>query len=125
MAETNGYDPEQLELALPDELDALLAGSFEPTWFEVAPGRSVEIRPLLIGQADQLYAGGLAGAGLQRFLMARCVFINGRPIGEAGAARLPVILANKLVPDVMKANGMEADTAPAEGEEAAPADPKP
>ena len=125
MAETNGYDPHEDGLEVSAALDALLAGQFEPAQFEVAPGRTLEIRPLLIGQADTLYAGGLAGAALQRFLMARCVFVNGKPIGEAGAARLPVILANRLVPAVMAANGMDTDTTAAtEGEETQPLDPK-
>lgn len=109
---TNGHAPDMgapIEDASEADLDALLRGSFEPVPFEIAPGRMVEIRPLMLGHADALYAGGLSGAALQRFLMAHCVHINGRPLGMAGAARVPIILANRLVPAVMAANGMEAD----------------
>lgn len=107
MPDTNGHAaPEGAATA---ELDALLVGLFEPTYYTLAPGRTLEIRPLMLDQADALYAGGLAGAGLQRYLLARCVYVNGLPIGEEGAARLPVILANKLAPVVMQANGMAGE----------------
>jgi hypothetical protein len=123
----NGHAPELVPIepqtASDDELDALLLGLFEPVAFDIGNGRSVEIRALFLGAADRLYAGGLAGAALQRFLMARCVFVNGRPLGDANAARLPVPLANKLVSAVMAANGMDSDTA-APAEAGAEADPK-
>lgn len=108
MAETNGHAPAEIEpaTASPAALDALLLGLFEPTLYEVAPGRVLEIRPLVLRQADTLYSGELKGAGLQRYLLARCVYLDGAPLGEDGAARLPVALANKLVPVVMGANGM-------------------
>jgi len=117
MAETNGHAPElATTTASAGELDALLQGLFEPVPFEIAPGRTVEIRPLILNQADDLYTGGnQGGARLQRYLLARCVYVNDRPLGDALAATLPIALANKLVPVVMAANGMEVSTA-AEGE---------
>lgn len=124
MAETNGAMAPGLEPAAAPalELDALLSGLFEPTLYTVAPGRTVEIRPLVLSQADALYLGGLKGAELQRYLLARCCYLGGLPIGEAGAARLPVILANRLVPVVMAANGMRTDEG--DGDEGgAPVDP--
>lgn len=128
MAETNGHDLPVLgstpapasSTASADELDALLAGLFEPIAFDIAPGRSFEIRPLMLDKADALYAG-MSGAALQRFMLARCVFINGRPLGDELAATLPVALANRLVPVVMNVNGMEQGKAADDGE---PADPK-
>jgi len=123
MAGTNGHDPAgPNDTVTADELDGLLAGLFEPTPYELAPGRWIEIRPLILANADRLYMGGLQGAGLQKFLLARCVYINGKVLGEAGADRLPIGLASRLVPVVMGANGMEIETAAAEGE--ATTDPK-
>jgi len=129
MAETNGHATPfaaDLEAVPPAEFDALLAGAFEPTQFEITPGRFVEIRPLLLAQADRLYSGELKGAELQRYLLSRSVYVAGRPLGEANVARLPMSLAQKLVPAVMRANGMqgflEADDDAAGGGEAA--DPK-
>jgi len=118
MAETNGHAPLELApIAAPtasaEEFDALLAGLFEPRLVELAPGRTVEIRPLMLEGADVLYSGQAGGgSSLQRFMLARCVYINGRPLGEL-AGRLPVAWANRLVPLVMEANGM--DTTPAAG----------
>lgn len=110
MTETNGHATPfaaELEAVPPAEFDALLAGTFEPVPFEISPGRVVEIRPLLLAQADRLYSGELKGAELQRYLLARSVYSGGRPLGEANVARLPMSLAQKLVPAVMRANGME------------------
>lgn len=121
MAETNGHAAALEAVPAPEasaeEFDALLAGLFEPRLVELAPGRTVEIRPLILEGADILY-GGLAGAGvsLQRFMLSRCVYINGRPLG-ALAGRLPVAWANRLVPLVMEANGMDT-TKPDDGAEA-------
>lgn len=125
MAATNGHAPEPIEAeASGTDLDALLQGLFEPVAFEVSPGRSVEIRPLLLNQADELYSGNSrGGARLQRYLLARCVYLNGRPLGDELAATLPIALANRLVPVVMNANGMEV-AAPAEGGDGEAPDPK-
>ena len=129
MAETNGHATPfaaELEAVPPAEFDALLAGSFEPVQIEIAPGRWLEIRPLLLAAADRLYSGELKGAELQRYLLARSVYTGGRPLGDFNVARLPISLAQKLVPIVMRANGMEgfleADDAAAGGE--GTADPK-
>jgi len=112
MAEANGHAPPFQPAVLdapvtPEEFDALLAGTFEPTPFEITAGKFVEIRPLLLAQADRLYSGELKGADLQRYLLSHSVYVNGRPMGESNVARLPVSLAQKLVPAVMRANGME------------------
>jgi len=126
MAETNGHAPDEVTTlnASAGELDALLQGLFEPVQFEIAPGRSVEIRPLIINQADELYTGeNRSGAKLQRMLLAKCVYINGRPLGPDLAATLPIALANRLVPVVMGSNGMEM-TAAAEGDAGEVSDPK-
>lgn len=122
MAETNGHAPAlELEPIAPttasaEEFDALLGGLFEPRLVELAPGRKVEIRPLMLDGADALYGGG-GGAGkassLQRFMLANCVFINGRPLGDELAGRLPVAWANKLMPLVTALNNM--DQTPGEG----------
>jgi hypothetical protein len=121
MAETNGHAP-ALELApiapataSAEEFDALLSGLFEPRLVELAPGRTVEIRPLILEGADVLYGGLTGGMSLQRFMLSRCVYINGRPLGEL-AGRLPVAWANRLVPLVMEANGMDMTPAAAGGE---------
>jgi hypothetical protein len=126
MAETNGHAPPVLELApiapataSVEEFDALLAGLFEPRLVELAPGRTVEIRPLMLEAADELYSGR-AGMSLQRFMLARCVYINGRPLGDELAGRLPVAWANRLVPLVMAANGMDMTPAAGEGEQPDP-----
>jgi hypothetical protein len=120
MAETNGHAPEGADLPAPDasdaELDQLLAGLFEPQTVEIAPGRLVEIRPLILKNSDRLYMGGMAGAELQRFLLSRCVFINGHRLGEAGADRLPIAVAGKLVPLIMSTNGMNVPQAEGEAE---------
>jgi hypothetical protein len=127
MAETNGHAIIAADVdvapAADTEVDALLAGLFEPTLFEIGPGRAIEIRPLVLRQADGLYEGGMKGAGLQRYLLARCCYVDGRPLGMAGADRLPVALANKLVPVVMAANGMATGQA-GEDEGEAAVDPK-
>jgi hypothetical protein len=118
MAETNGHAPEPVEPpdASDAELDQLLAGLFEPQTVEIAPGRLVELRPLFLRNSDRLYMGGLAGAELQRFLLSRCVFINGHRLGEAGAERLPIAVVGKLVPLIMSTNGMNIPQAEGEGE---------
>jgi hypothetical protein len=120
MPETNGTAPANghaPELEAPNPaLDALLLGLFEPTAYTLAPGRVLEVRPLLLGQADELYAGTLRGVALQRYLLARCVYAAGRPIGERGVDSLPVKLANDLAAIVMAANGMAAETGAAAGE---------
>lgn len=130
MAETNGAyvptsDGADIIPASAADVDALLAGLFEPTSYDIAPGRTVEIRPLLVGGADQLYAGVLKTPGdMQNYLLERCVFFMGRPLGAAGVARLPYKLAADLATACMKVNGMQqADTA-AGDDEGAPADPK-
>ena len=116
MAEANGHamaahTPDGGDIygqhATSAEVDGLLAGLFEPVIFEIAPGKLVEIRPLLLAQADRLYSGELKGADLQRYLLSRAVYVNGRPLGDDNVARLPMSLAQKLVPAVMRANGME------------------
>src|SRR4029077_14980436 len=126
MAETNGHAPPAPEpaTATPADVDALLSGLFEATLFEVAAGRELEIRPLVLANADQLYSGELRGAGLQRYLLARCVYLGGVPLGDDGAARLPVALANRLVPVVMSANGMDTGKADDNGGAGELADPK-
>jgi hypothetical protein len=127
MAETNGHaapfaaEPEAVP---PAEFDALLAGTFEPTTFEIAPGKLVEIRPLVLAQADKLYSGELKGADLQRYLLSRSVFVGGRPLGADNVERLPMTLANKLVPAVMRANGMEGFMKAEDDEGGAGTDPK-
>lgn len=127
MAEPNGQAPPaalEPEPASAADLDALLAGLFEPTTYDIAPGRTVEIRPLLVGGADKLYAGVLKSPGdLQNYLLERCVFFLGRPLGAEGIARLPYKLAGDLAAVVMKVNGMQTADATAD-DEGAPADPK-
>jgi len=112
MAEANGHAPPFQPAVLdapvtPEEFDALLAGTFEPVLHEIAPGKFVEIRPLLLGQADRLYSGALKGDDLQRYLLSRSVYVNGRPLGEANVERIPMPVAQKLLPAVMRANGMD------------------
>lgn len=130
MAETNGHAPglelapAPAETASQAEFDALLQGLFEPQTVDIGAGKTVEIRPLWLTQADSLYSGGgLTGAALQRYLLARCVFVNGKPLGDELAGRLPITLANRLVPVVMSANGM--DTTPAADGGAGGAEPDP
>jgi hypothetical protein len=119
MAETNGHAAELEAVpiapatASAEEFDALVAGLFEPRLVELAPGRTVEIRPLMLEGADDLYGGLGGGSSLQRFMLARCVYLNGRPLGDELAGRLPVAWANRLVPLVMAANNM--DMTPTEG----------
>jgi len=127
MAETNGHAPAEApaleQTASADELDALLGGVFDPQTIEVAPGRFVELRPLRVGNADRLYQGTLGAGGLQKFLMERCVFIDGKRLGEL-VDRLPVAIMMKLAPLVMKLNGMEITTEPADTASGEPIDPK-
>jgi hypothetical protein len=106
----NGHDnaaPPVDQVAGRAAIDALLDGLLEPTRFELAPGKSVEIRPLMLEHADPLYSGTLQGAALQRYLVAHCVFLDGVAFGEAAARRLPTGAAARLVPAVMRANGMD------------------
>lgn len=120
MTAANGHAAEGVDMVPPDasdaDLDQLLEGLFEPTQVEIAPGRSVEVRPLILKNSDRLYVGGMAGADLQRFLLSRCVYVNGRRLGEAGADRLPVAVAGKLVPIIMSTNGMNIPAPEGDGE---------
>lgn len=113
MPEANGHAPDALlpiepETATAAEFDALLSGVFEPRQFEYAPGRFVEIRPMVVGSADAFYEGKSSGA-LQRYVLGRCVFVNGRPIGEANAARMPLAMSARVFPVAMALNNMEID----------------
>lgn len=94
-----------------DSADALLDGLLEPKRFELAPGKFVDIRPLMLGEADPLYGGKLKDAALQRYLIARCVFVDGVAIGDDRAGRFPQGIAARLVPELMKVNGMDFDAA--------------
>lgn len=128
MAETNGHAGEleatpPAETASEAELDALLAGIFEPVRLELAPGRWVEIRPLPLNRADELYGGGLRGVDMQKFLLARCVYIGGKVLGAELVETLPIALSNRLVPLVMKVNAMDWSPPGADGEGGA-SDPK-
>lgn len=126
MAETNGHAAGDLpapDMASAADLDALLAGTFEPVQFEVSPGRMVEIRPLLTCEADDLYGGKLRDSqALQRFLIGRCVYLNGKRLGEL-VTSLPIAVFNRLQAEVMRVNGMDV-TPPETGDGAAEPDPK-
>jgi hypothetical protein len=129
MAGTNGHAPELEPVdgtptASAAELDALLQGLFEPVRYELAPGRSLEVRPIKLDRADKLYSGTLRGGELQTFLLARCVFIEGKQLGDELARNLPIALANRLVPLVMSVNGMDWTPPGGEGEGGGETDPK-
>ena len=128
MAATNGHAPDlepvdATPTAEKADLDGLLKGLFEPVTYELAPGRFLEIRPIKLDRADKLYSGTLRGSDLQTFLLARCIFIEGRQLGDELARNLPIALANRLVPIVMSVNGMDWSPPSAAGEGSEP-DPK-
>lgn len=108
-----------------DAIDDFLDGLQTSIAVDLGGGRTVTVRPLMLGESDPLYDPKLRGdqARFQAYLMAHSVWVGDTRLGDR-ASRLPLEAVGKIMPHVLKANGLTLPVVDAGESDAEPIDPK-
>lgn len=97
-----------------NETDLLAALGGAAVSFEVAPGVSVDLRPLSLPAAGEYRRhreqhADDTEAALCKLVSLSVILSDGKPLSEAGAARLPSHVVMRLVDRISKLNGWGED----------------